>query len=78
MAYIRKALLICDTCGLEQNIKPDHEDPFYSSFHLEECGITDWLKVEENHLCPSCAKVYKDKRDEMQRELDKLAGIKRI
>lgn len=78
MTHIRKALLFCDVCGFEKVVNPQIDDPFCSSYQKEECDIKEWMKVEENHLCPNCASVYSKKREEMQRELDRLAGIKRI
>lgn len=78
MTHIRKACLICDVCSEKIDIDPTLDEPFYSPTMAREHGLGDWLKVEQNHLCPKCAKAYNDKKEEMQAELDKLAGIRRI
>lgn len=37
------------------------------------------MRVDEAHcLCPDCARAYREKRAEMERELKALAGIRTI
>lgn len=73
--YIRKAALICDKCGQRQDIDLPLGSPFLNSLTQVQSNYKDWLKVENNHLCPDCAKVYTQAKTDMEAKLKELAGI---
>lgn len=88
MAYVTKAAIFCNGCGkkvdfgerLTTNFLRSTESVSLSTkYELGSLALQDWLEVDsEHHLCPKCAKTYKDKQKEMQRELNKIAGISEI
>lgn len=79
MSHIRKAALICDKCGERLDIDPAVDDPFFSRTVQLESPWRRWMEVSRgHHLCPACAKVYADRKAEMDAELKRLAGIDSI
>lgn len=79
MTHIRKAALICDKCGERIDIDPSVEKPFFSSFTKEGTEWEKWMEAySDHHLCPACAKAYRDRKAEMDAELKKLAGIETV
>lgn len=79
MAYVIKSAIICNRCGEKVDLDPSHGKPLFSSYALEEIPLKGWLEVDDkHHLCPKCANVYKAKQEEMQAELNKIAGITEI
>ena len=78
MPLIRKTVAVCDRCGASVEIDCKYEDPF-TSFASEGRPWAGWMRVDEAHcLCPDCARAYREKRAEMERELKALAGIRTI
>lgn len=79
MTHIRKAALVCDKCGARIDIDPAVDNPFFSRFLYEDASWKDWMEVADgHHLCPACAKAYRERKAEMEAELKRLAGIDTI
>lgn len=77
MSIIRKMFVICDKCGARREIPFDQGDPFSPASGSEI--YREWFSPDRiHHLCPDCAAVYKARKEEMDRELKKLAGIETI
>lgn len=79
MSYIVKKFLRCDRCGKAVETKRDIDRlGLPSSIELER-DLEGWISTDrDHHLCPECARPYLAKRDEMERELKRLAGIETI
>lgn len=76
MTLIKKAMLVCNVCGDVIETDPALRDPFYSVTELRGKPWEGWMKVDEgHHLCPACASVYREREEEMRRELRRYAGI---
>lgn len=78
MSYFTKRFLQCDRCG--KVIETCHDVAKLGlGMAARECGLDGWIETERNHhLCPDCARPYLAKKEEMGRELKRLAGIKSI
>lgn len=76
MPVITSKFLLCDKCGEKIGIPADIQMPF-SCFNQEGSSWEKWYKVDESHcLCPDCAAVYKARKDEVEKELREMAGIR--
>lgn len=75
MALVRKLLVVCDKCGSHVEASGGSCDPFLVS--ERDPAVSGWLAVDsEHHLCPACAAAYTRRKEEMERELKELAGIR--
>lgn len=75
MALVRKLLVVCDKCGAHVEASRDSQDP--SRVSDREPAVLGWLEIDgDHHLCPACAAAYTRRREEMERELKELAGIR--
>lgn len=76
MPLVKKVIAVCDKCGATQELRPDEPDPF-SPAALPDDRREGWFSPDREHvLCPSCAAVYSARKEAMERELRRLAGIK--
>ena len=79
MSFIVKKFLRCDRCGKAVETKRDIDKMGLPSLMEREQGLEGWIATDrDHHLCPECARPYLDKKDEMERELKRLAGIETI
>lgn len=79
MAIIRKTFLRCDVCKKTVEAPEDIETLGIRPFDSEHASLDGWIETQpRHHLCPTCARPYLAKKDEMERELKRLAGIETI
>lgn len=73
-----KAIVTCNRCGTHAVTDGVLGDPFFAEVPADK-RPKGWLAIDRNHhLCPSCADAYSTRKDEMERELKRLAGIETI
>lgn len=75
MSYFVRRFLKCDSCGKTEEID-------FGAGRLGLVGtaargrvVDGWIDAgNDHHLCSACAKPYLAKKEEMERELKRLAG----
>lgn len=82
MSLHSRKILECDKCGEAVTFAYDgpNADIFFTPFASSGKPWENWLELDggQRHLCPKCAEAYEQRRRQMQRELDELAGIRHI
>ncbi|MBR2683017.1 MAG: hypothetical protein IKE22_07125 [Atopobiaceae bacterium] len=77
--HVRKAAVICNSCGTKVEIDPDIKHVIISLFAEPGDPLAGWLAVEGGrHLCPTCAAPYLAKKREMETELRRLSGARTV
>ena len=73
--FIRKAVLICNSCKREIEVDPDNKDPLMSVSFREGTALEGWEHIKDDiDLCPKCAAAYNSKKKEYEAELNKFLG----
>lgn len=64
--FVKKKVYICDYCG--DAALPRTELLYGVPL---DCMPKDWIALGKEHLCPTCAEVYRRVSEEVKREREK-------
>ena len=79
MSFLTKSFLRCNSCGKTVETCYDVPGLGLGGIAARNAGLDGWIQTGNNHhLCPSCAKPWLLKKEEMERELNRLAGVDTI
>ena len=80
MAILSKKVLMCDRCG--EQLAFDHDGNSKGIYFTPNASRgmpwEGWHEIGGHHLCPACAEAYLERKEQMQRELDELAGFRHV
>lgn len=79
MSLITKSFIRCDSCGKTVETSYDVASLGLGGIAARDAGLGGWIDAgHAHHLCPRCAKPWLAKKAEMERELNRLAGIETV